>query len=129
MWRLNAYTLFVYPKCELETNYDAMRKKQKDSEPEVVYEEAQSEEYEETLTGGVQPHSTSDLGCAAALHCRGFSPIGLDRSDPQRVKFEFQRTRDVMSVVAAYWDGSLAVDAQSYFSSIRVLKNRLHAPD
>ena len=67
---------------------------------------------------------------AAALHCRlGLRPIGLDRKDPQRVEFEFIRTKDLVSVVAAYWDCSLSVDANSYFSSIRFLKNRLYSPE
>ncbi len=95
---------------------------------EETYEHEDSDsDYEPTLSGGVRPYSTSDLGCAAALHCRGFSLLELDRRDSQRVGFLFPRTRDVMSVVAAYWDNGLVVDAQSYFASIRNLKNRLHA--
>lgn len=99
----------------------------KDEYPEGKYYE--EEEYEPSTEGGVPSYRTSDLGCAAALHCRGFSPIELDRRDSQRVEFLFTRTRDVTSVVAAYWDNSLGVDAQSYFSSIRILKNRLYSPE
>ncbi len=97
--------------------------------PVVEVVESDFDEYEESLTGGVSPYRTSDLGCAAALHCRGFSPIELNRADPQRVEFLFTRSRDVMSVVAAYWDNSLTVDANSYFSSIRFLKNRIYSPE
>lgn len=97
-----------------------------DEYPKGNYED---DEYEETFQGGIPPYKTSDLGCAAALHCRGFSPIELDRKDSQRVEFLFPRTRDITSIVAAYWDNSLGVDAQSYFSSIRILKNRLYSPE
>jgi len=106
-------------------------KKEAKTQDEVREEYYENEDsggsYEPTSSGGVQPYSTSDLGCAAAIHCRGFSLLELDRKDSQRVGFVFQRTRDVMSVVAAYWDNNLPVDAQSYFASIRTLKNRLHA--
>lgn len=98
----------------------------RDEYPQGKYYE---DEYEERLQGGVHPIRTSDLGAAAALHCRGFSPIELDRTDSQRVEFLFIRSSDAVSVVSAYWDNNLAVDAQSYFSSIRFLKNRLYSPE
>lgn len=104
------------------------RKRREGVSIETEYEDLGDED-NGSMTGGISPYITSDLGCAAALDCRGFPVLELDRSDSQRVKFLFQRTRDVMSVVAAYWDCSLGVDAQSYFGSIRRLKNRLHSDD
>ena len=95
----------------------------------VVDEEIDAGDNESSLSGGISPYRTSDLGVASALHCRGFSPLDLDRSDQKRVEFLFNRTRDVMSVVSAYWDSSLAVDAHSYFNSIRFLKNRLYSTE
>lgn len=104
----------------------SMEKRYLDDKGEPYYNPG-DDHYEESLIGAVSPYTTSDLGCAAALYCRGFQPLELNRSDPHRVLFEFQRTSDVISVVAAYWDNTLPVDAQSYFGAIKHLKNRLHS--
>lgn len=104
-----------------------MTMKKKEAIQVVVTEN--TDDYEPILSGGITPYKTSDLGCAAALRSRGFSPLEMDRSDRKRVEFLFMRTRDLMSAVAAYWDCNLPVDAQSYFSSIRILKNRLYSPE
>ncbi len=68
-----------------------------------------------------------DLGLCAAIVTSGFPLDHIDRSTPQKVQFIFQREEGLDSVVQSYWNKSLHVDAFSYFSNVKMLKNRIYS--
>ena len=69
---------------------------------------------------------TSDLGFAATLVTVGYSVSHLEREDPKRVFFCFQRDNKYQSIEDDYWLKNLQVDAYSLSQNIRLLKNRIH---
>lgn len=71
--------------------------------------------------------TTFDLGAAAALAHIGFELISLDRENPKKIKFIFQRDRLIDEAIKEYWAGTLSVGARSYFDSIKMLKNRIYS--
>lgn len=71
--------------------------------------------------------SSHDLGCAAALVSLGFDLLALDKENPQKVKFIFKSAEDIEEVIKEYWDSGLQVDAQTYFNSLKRLKNQIYS--
>lgn len=70
---------------------------------------------------------TFDLGAAALLVTAGFELIGLDRGNPRKVQFIFNRAKDIEKVVDGYWTDKTKVGARSFFDNIKMLKNRIYS--
>jgi len=70
---------------------------------------------------------TFDLGAAALLATAGFELIGLDRTNPRKVQFIFNRADGIEKVVDGYWTGKTKVGARSFFDNIKMLKNRIYS--
>lgn len=66
---------------------------------------------------------TSDLGLASALDAAGFKCLGLDRTNPERVDFEFEEA--AVEASKLYWRGELMVNSLGYFNSMKNLKSRI----
>jgi signal transduction protein with GAF and PtsI domain len=71
--------------------------------------------------------SSHDLGCAAALVSLGFDLMALNKENPQKVKFIFKSTEDIEEVIKEYWNRGLQVDAQTYFNSLKSIKNQIYS--
>jgi hypothetical protein len=72
-------------------------------------------------------YTTSDLALAAALNL--FSKIiEIDRGDPKKVLFIFERNKNFDTILDRYWKASLKVDPQKYFQNLKMLKNRIYNP-
>ena len=71
--------------------------------------------------------STFDLGCSAALISTGFELISLDKQNPHKVLFIFQKRVDINVAVDDYFSGKLKVSARILFDNIKMLKNRIYS--
>ncbi len=71
----------------------------------------------------------SDLGLATALSCAGFKLLGLDRTNPRRVRFCFDDDGSgrIGDIEKAFWDGSLRLPAVQLLAQQKLLKQRLYA--
>jgi hypothetical protein len=71
--------------------------------------------------------TTYDLGVAAALSCRGFELLVLDRANPKKALFTFRRESDIDEVANAYFADRLELNARAFFDQLKALKNRLYS--
>ena len=70
---------------------------------------------------------TYDLGLTAALVTRGFPLKDMDKTDPRKVIFTFERKGKMLdNSINRYMTDKLQVSARSYFDNLRALKNRIH---
>jgi len=70
-------------------------------------------------------YQTSDLACAAALSL--FLPLhDVDKRDPRRAYFIFERTAELEGIVAEFQRRELQVEPRAYFDQIKALKTRLY---
>ena len=70
---------------------------------------------------------TYDLGAAAALISAGFKLALLDKTNPNKVQFAFEREAGIEGVMDDYWANRLEVKARSFFDNLKMLKNRLYS--
>lgn len=70
---------------------------------------------------------TYDLGAAAALISAGFKLALLDKTNPNKVQFAFEREAGIERVMDDYWANRLEVKARSFFDNLKMLKNRLYS--
>ncbi len=70
---------------------------------------------------------TFDLGASAALLCKGFELLSLDKCNPHKVNFVFSRKAGIDEIIESYWSDRLEVKARSFFDAIKALKNRLYS--
>ena len=68
-----------------------------------------------------------DLALVAAVAEYGFSPIQLDKSNPQRVVFIFRHSEELNRLIDDYWLDQLKVNPRTYFDSLKHLKTRLYS--
>jgi len=71
--------------------------------------------------------STYDLGCSAALISVGFDLISLDKQNPRKVLFIFERKVGIDERVNDYFSDRLKVSARTLFDNIKMLKNRIYS--
>lgn len=71
-------------------------------------------------------YETSDLGLATALVAVGHHLIDINRLNPRRAVFIFDKTSEVDDAVNKYWHDELVVSAQHYFETIKRVKSRLY---
>ena len=71
---------------------------------------------------------TTDLGCASAIIVAGIKLESLDKEIKPYV-FIFKRDEEnkVEKIAKSYFDYEFGIDAQTYFNSIKNLKNRIHS--
>lgn len=73
-------------------------------------------------------YQTSDLACAAALSL--FLPLhDVDKKDPRRACFIFERTAQLERIVVQFQRRELQVEPREYFDQIKALKTRLYEPN
>ena len=70
--------------------------------------------------------STSDIALAAVLSL--YFPVdSLDKRNPSRVEFLFERRSELDALIQRYWSRALEVEPQAFFSSLKNLKNRIYS--
>lgn len=70
---------------------------------------------------------TSDIFLAAALRSSGEKLEAVDRSNPGRAIFYFNRAPGLDSLTQSYWAHEMRVDPQLYSACLKELKARLYA--
>ena len=71
--------------------------------------------------------ATFDLGCAAAIIGAGYKLDSLDKENPRKVQFLFEKSDGLLKVVDNYWSDRLIVKARTFFDTIKMLKNRIYS--
>ncbi len=74
-------------------------------------------------------YQTSDLALAGALFSLGAKLLTVDRTNPRRALFVFNKEREMDAISQAYWMHQLQVDPLAYFAALKELKCRLYEPD
>lgn len=72
-------------------------------------------------------YSNFDLGCSAALLTAGFELLHLDRTNPHKVRFVFQRELGIEKTADDFWSDHLEQKSRSFWDNIKTLKNRLYS--
>lgn len=72
-------------------------------------------------------NETSDLGLAASLSASGFVVVRVDKQDPRRAVFVFERSPELQQYIERYWADSLLLPATLLLEHIRKLKTRIYS--
>lgn len=67
-----------------------------------------------------------DLGLTAALILVGYPLLRLDKTNIKKVQFILASKDGIDEAIQNYFANNLQVDAQSYFNTIKMLKNRIY---
>lgn len=72
-------------------------------------------------------YGTSDLNLAAALLAKGISIIGIDPSNPDRVRFLFDKKEfpNIDKLISEYWNDKMLVNPKNYMNVRRDLLARV----
>lgn len=73
----------------------------------------------------VMEFSTSNLSLAAALAMTN-QIISIDKSNPRKATFVFEKTPELDEQVKKYWDRKMELEPQAYFDQIKSMKARLY---
>jgi len=71
--------------------------------------------------------STFDLGLATVLMTLGYELLELDKSNPKKVRFVFQREKNIEQTMTDYFNDKIKLPAQTLFNNQKNLKNRLYS--
>ncbi len=71
--------------------------------------------------------TTYDLGAASALICVGFELQAIEKDNPKKCRFVFQKTTGLYGSLTRYWANSLNGDLLKYFDTLKMLKNRIYS--
>ena len=86
-----------------------------------------SEALEQPESNRVGVFSTHDLALAAFLVTSSHKLLKLDRANPKKVSFLFERTESIDHDVEHYWANQIKVNPRAYFDDLRMLKNRIYS--
>jgi len=68
---------------------------------------------------------TSDLSLATTLSL-SYPIRGVDRTNPQRVKFIFEKTKGLEELIDAFWQDKVKVSPRLYHYQLRAMKVKLY---
>lgn len=71
--------------------------------------------------------TTYDLGVSTALLCTGFELLSIDKENPRKALFIFQKVDGIEDVANKYFADKLEVKARQFFDTIKALKNKLYS--
>jgi len=71
--------------------------------------------------------SSFDLGVSATLISVGFKLVSLDKTNPRKVLFIFEKKVGIDEKVNDYFSGKLKVSARTLLDNIKMLKNRIYS--
>ncbi|OGZ65193.1 MAG: hypothetical protein A3C50_02970 [Candidatus Staskawiczbacteria bacterium RIFCSPHIGHO2_02_FULL_43_16] len=70
-------------------------------------------------------YQTSDLPLATVISL-SFSIKSVDRENPRKAQFIFERNSKLDALIEDYWNGNLKVEPQQFFNQLRIVKARLY---
>lgn len=71
--------------------------------------------------------TTFDLGLSTALLCVGFQLLSIDKDNPQKSMFIFQKEDGIEQIIDEYFSDRLEIKARSFFDTLKALKNKLYS--
>ncbi len=71
--------------------------------------------------------SSFDLGLATVLMTLGYELLGLDKSNPRKIRFVFKRKKNIERVMDDYFNNEIKLPALSLFNNQKSLKNRIYS--
>lgn len=71
--------------------------------------------------------TTYDLGVSTALLCAGFELLSIDKENPRKALFIFQKVDGIEDVADQYFADRLELKARQFFDTIKALKNKLYS--
>ena len=73
-----------------------------------------------------QFYKTADLGLVTTLSL--FFPVKtIDRSNPRKVLFVFDQTKELNDFVNKYWRSEIVVEPQTFTNQIKNIKTRIYS--
>lgn len=72
--------------------------------------------------------STADIGLATVLQTVGFKFQGLDKSNPESIRFLFGRNGDLEGVIALHYQNDLKLSSLALLNNFRTFKHLVHQP-
>lgn len=69
---------------------------------------------------------TSDLALVSALVSWNFPILSIDKTDPKKALFAFNKTPEIEDHVQSYWNDTKLVSPKRYFSVIKEVKTRIY---
>lgn len=82
----------------------------------------------EKIIGDSKYYWTSDLAVAATISL--FLPIeAVNRQNPRRTEFVFERCDKLDEILECYWRGELSIEPKQYFNQLKNLKSRLYGQE
>ncbi|MBI2196126.1 hypothetical protein HYU45_00775 [Candidatus Daviesbacteria bacterium] len=73
--------------------------------------------------------ATYDIGLSSVLLSLGFALDSLDKTNPQKVQFIFQKNKGLAEAIQAYWAKRLTLEPQTLLANLKLLKNRLYSDE
>lgn len=70
--------------------------------------------------------STTDINLASVCQTVGQKFLGLDKSNPDRIKFLFEATDDFESLLALHYQNELKISSLALLHNFRTFKNLIH---
>jgi uncharacterized protein (UPF0262 family) len=70
---------------------------------------------------------SSTLARARDFNSSGFELASMDRSEPKKIKFIFKGRKGITQAMEDYWNNKLQGDLQTYFNTLKRLKNQIYA--
>ncbi len=71
--------------------------------------------------------TTYDLGVSTALLCIGYKLLTVEKDDPRKALFVFEKEDGIEQDANSYFSNELEVLARSYFDHLKALKNKLYS--
>lgn len=71
----------------------------------------------------------SDLSLIAALRYFGVRENAVDRNNPSKICFVFEKTGSVNELIRKFYAQELAVEPQVYFLHLKSVKNRIYSQE
>jgi len=72
---------------------------------------------------------TYDLGVSASLITLGFALVEVDKTNPRKAQFIFQRADHIEDAVRDYWSDRLQLNPRTLLDNLKLLKNRLYSDE
>jgi hypothetical protein len=71
-------------------------------------------------------NEVSDLGLAASLSASDFVIVSVDKSNPRRVIFVFEKSNELEQAIDLFWANKLMLPASTLLDHMRKLKTRIY---
>ncbi|MEI7810235.1 MAG: DUF5659 domain-containing protein [bacterium] len=68
----------------------------------------------------------SDISLASTLFYFGYKIETINKNNPARAIFIFERDKKLDELIQGFWSHSLVVDPLGYFNSLKEIKTRLY---